>query len=117
MKLKIGDIDTTAPSNIGVRHGSCEGPTLLFIIQAVLKTMTWPVAKPQLCTNLNCSKWNKKRGVTVYELWASLLADDRVLLFNSGDDLKLGANYLYHHLSKFGLLMHITAAFGALRST
>ena len=49
MKFKIGDIDTTVPSNIGVRQGSCERPTLfLFIIQVALETMTWPVAKPQL---------------------------------------------------------------------
>ncbi len=50
MKFKIGEFDTTVPSNIGVRQGSCEayGPTLfLFIIQAALETMTWPVAKPQ----------------------------------------------------------------------
>ena len=53
------------------------------------------------------SKWNKKRGVTVYELWVSLFADDCALLFNSRDDLKLGANYLYHHFRNFGLLMHI----------
>jgi len=36
-----------------------------------------------------------------------LFADDCALLFNSRDDLAIGANYLYHHLRRFGLLMHI----------
>jgi hypothetical protein len=49
------------------------------------------------------------RDVTIFELWASLFADDCALLFNSRDDLVIGANYLYHHLRRtwFGLLMHI----------
>ena len=41
MKFKIGEIDSTVPSEIGVRQGSCEGPTLfLFIMQAALETMS-----------------------------------------------------------------------------
>ena len=49
MKFKIGEVDSSVPSNIGVRQGSCEGPTLfLFIIQAAIETMDWPVPKPQL---------------------------------------------------------------------
>ena len=112
MKFKIGEVDSTVPSEIGVRQGSCEGPTLfLFIIQAALETMIWLVEKPQFCTTkdgkITGSRWNRKRDVTVYELWASLFADDCALLFNSREDLVIGANYLFHHLRKFGLLMHI----------
>lgn len=48
-------------------------------------------AKPQFCTLkegvITGSRWNKKCGVTVYELWASLFADDKFydcsLLFNT----------------------------------
>ena len=86
MKFKIGEIDSTVPSEIGVRQGSCEGPTLfLFIMQAALETMSWPVAKPQFCTTKDGkttgSRWNRKRDVTMFELWASLFADDCALLF------------------------------------
>jgi hypothetical protein len=45
-----------------------------------------------------------KRGVTVCELRASLFAHHCAQLC---DDIKIGASYLYHHLRKFGLLMHI----------
>jgi hypothetical protein len=40
-------------------------------------------------------------------LWSSLFADDCALLFNSRADLIIGINYIYHHLQRFGLLMHI----------
>ena len=36
-----------------------------------------------------------------------LFADDCALLFNTREDMIKGANYLYHHLRRFGLLMHI----------
>jgi hypothetical protein len=32
IKFMIGDTDSTVPSKIGVRQGSCEGPTLFFFI-------------------------------------------------------------------------------------
>jgi hypothetical protein len=56
------------------------------------------------------TSWNKKRCVTVF--WATF-ADDCALLFNTRADLILGTNYLYHHLRKFGLLMHIGRDLGS----
>ena len=53
--MKIGDIDYTVDSSIGVRQGSCEGPVLfLFIMQAAIETLVWPegVEKPQFRTRL-----------------------------------------------------------------
>ncbi len=45
--VKIGEDDSEVESSIGVRQGSCEGPILFFfIMQAVMETLTWPVAKP-----------------------------------------------------------------------
>ncbi len=41
MKFKIGDIDTTVPSEIGVRQGSCEGPTLYQTGGAGNHDMVW----------------------------------------------------------------------------
>ena len=112
MKFSVGDTEASVPSKIGVRQGSCEGPTLfLFIMQAALETMEWPVAKPQFCTRkageLTGARTTRVRGVTHFDLFQSLFADDCALLFNSRQDLITGANYIYHHLRKFGLLMHI----------
>jgi hypothetical protein len=111
VKFKVGDIDTTIDSTIGVRQGSCEGPALfLFIIQAALETMDWPVAKPEFCTLENGvteGQRPRKRGVTRFEHWKSLFADDCAVLFNKRRDLVKGANYLFTHLGRFGLQMHI----------
>jgi hypothetical protein len=48
-----------------------------------------------------------KQGTTNYEHNCSLYIYDVVLFFNSRDDLRKGANYLYEHLLKYGLTMHI----------
>jgi hypothetical protein len=111
IKLKLGDDDVEISSTIGVRQGSCEGPVLfLFIMQAALETMDWPVAKPTFCTKelgpiTGAKNW--KRNVTNFELWSSLFADDCGLLFETRDDLVAGANYIFAHLKRFGLLMHV----------
>jgi hypothetical protein len=112
IKLKIGDIDSDIPSTIGVRQGSCEGPALfLFMIQAALETMEWPAAKPSLCTReegpITGAKWNRKQGVTTFDLWSSLFADDCALLFETRSDMIAGANYIAAHFKRFGLLMHV----------
>ena len=111
IKLKLGDDDVEISSTIGVRQGSCEGPVLfLFIMQAALETMDWPVAKPTFCTKevgpITGAK-NLKRNVTNFELWSSLFADDCGLLFETRDDLVTGANYIFAHLKRFGLHMHV----------
>ena len=100
------------PSTIGVRQGSCEGPALfLFIMQAAIETAEWPVEKPHFCTAeigpITGAKTNRKKEIIDFDFWASLFADDCGLLFNTRLDTITGANYLYHHLRRFGLLMHI----------
>ena len=41
------DEDKEVGSSIGVRQGACEGPILfLFITQAALERVKWPVTKP-----------------------------------------------------------------------
>lgn len=74
--------------------------------------MDWPVDKPQFHTReageVTGEKWDRKRGGTeAFNLFSSLFADDCAVLFNTREDMITGANYLYHHLQKFGLLMHI----------
>ena len=112
VKFKVGDIDTSLPSTIGVRQGSCEGPALfLFIMQAALETMEWPVDQPLFCTLEEGvtmgQNIRKKKGVTTFSLWKSLFADDCAVLFNTREDMIKGANYLFNHLQLFGLQMHV----------
>jgi hypothetical protein len=113
IKVKIGDIEIEVPSNIGVRQGSCEGPSLfLFVIQAALETMDdWPADKPVFHTRedgeITGASAHRKRGITLFELWAALFADDCALLFTTREDMVKATEYLYHHLRRFGLLMHI----------
>ncbi len=58
INVKIGEDDSEVESSIGVRQGSCEGPILLlFIMQAAMETLTWPVAKPAFRS--------RSKGVTI----------------------------------------------------
>ncbi len=60
INVKIGEDDSEVESSIGVRQGSCEGPILfLFIMQAAMETLTWPVSKPVFRT--------RSKGVTMGE--------------------------------------------------
>jgi hypothetical protein len=52
-------------------------------------------------------KWDRKREATMFELWASLFADDCAVIFNSREELVLGTQHLYSHLRKFGLEMQV----------
>jgi hypothetical protein len=49
----------------------------------------------------------RKRDASSFDLWMSLFADDCAIFFNSRADLVLGASYLFNHLRRFGLMMHI----------
>ncbi len=88
MNVYIGEDDSEVECSIGVRQGSCEIPILfLFILQAAISTLTWPVAEPAFRT--------RSKGVTMgersfrmldassFDLWTSLLADDCAIFFNS----------------------------------
>ena len=45
----------------------------------------------------------------------SLFADDCALLFTNREDMIAGTNHIYHHLKRFGLLMHIGKVDASLR--
>jgi hypothetical protein len=79
--VKVGEVESELESSIGVRQGSCEGPVLfLFIMQAAMETMKWPVPKPEFRTRANGvtmgEKSGRKRGATSFDFWLSLFADD-----------------------------------------
>ena len=115
MKFKISDLadDADVDSMIGVRQGSCEGPVLfLFIMQAAMETMTWPVKKPLFYTSEDKCKMTgetptRKHGALSFEMFASLFADDCAALFETRDDMVVGIDYMIKHLKRFGLLVHV----------
>ncbi len=60
INVNICEYDSEVGSSIGARQGSYEGPILfLFIMQAAMGTLTWPVAKPVFRT--------RSKGVTMGE--------------------------------------------------
>jgi hypothetical protein len=78
IKVKIGSAEEQVESSIGVRQGSCEDPVpvlFLFIMQAAMETMQWPVPKPQFRTRADGvtsgERSARKRGATSFDLWAS----------------------------------------------
>ena len=78
-------------------------------MQAAMETMKWPVPKPEFRTRANGvtmgEKSGRKRGATSIDFWLSLFADDCAIY--STPALITGSSYLYNHLRKFGLLMHV----------
>ena len=117
MKFKINDQaeDADVASSIGVRQGSNSGPVLfLYIMQAAMETMTWPVAEPQFCTakegepaRLHGERSTRKRGARCFQLPPSLFADDCAVVFENRNDLEVGMTYMIKHLSRFGLMVHV----------
>ena len=112
IKVKVGEVESELESSIGVRQGSCEGPVLfLFIMQTAMESMKWPVPKPEFRTRADGVTMGersvRKRGASTFEHWCSLFADDCALFFNTRSDLEIGASYLYNHLRKFGLQVHV----------
>ena len=77
--------------------------------------MVWPVTKPTFCTSRtkcktngeNHSRKHEHKTTFTFQLWSSLFADDCAVLFESRDDMVVGMNYLFKHLRKFGLHMHV----------
>ena len=95
INVKIGEEYSEVESSIGVRQGSCEGPILfLFIMQAAMETLTWPVAKPVFRTRSKGVTMGersfRKRDASSFDLWTSLLADGCAIFYNSRADLELG---------------------------
>jgi hypothetical protein len=82
-------------------------------MQAAIETLVWPngFGKPVFRTRMDGKtmgeRWDRKRGATSFEFWASLFADDCAVLFNSRAELITGTQHLFDHLRGFGLEMHV----------
>ena len=65
----------------------------LFIMQAAMETMKWPVPKPEFRTRANGAtmggKSERKRGATAFDFWLSLFADDCVIFLKLSFQLYL----------------------------
>ena len=117
VKFKINNQakDADVASSIGVRQGSNSGPILfLFIMQAAMGTMTWPVAEPQFYTakegepvRLHGERSTRKRGARCFQLPPSLFADDCAVVFENRNDMEVGMTHMIKHLSRFGLMVHV----------
>ena len=104
IKVKVGDVESELESSIGVRQGSCEGSVLfLFIVQAAMETMKWPVPKPEFCTRVNGvtmdERPERKRGASTFGFWRSLFADDCAPFFNSRADLVTSTSHTFTAIS------------------
>ncbi len=51
--------------------------------------------------------FRKRDASSSFDHWTSLFADDCAIFFNSRADLELGASFLFNHLRRFDLMMHI----------
>jgi len=111
--MKIGEEEAEIGCNVGVRQGSCEGPILfLFVMQALVETIRWPkgITLPTFHTASNAKlreNPNRTYGVDIFELWATLFADDLALMFETRDSVTDGLKYFQKHALRFGLAIHV----------
>ena len=56
---------------------------------------------------------NRKRGVASFGLFASLFVDDLSIFFETREDMVTETPYLFSHLRKFGLEMHVRSGTAA----
>jgi len=59
---------------------------------------------------------NRKRGVTPFRLFDSLLAGDCAIFFETREDMVTGKSCLFNHLRKFGLKMHVGSGTAASKT-
>ena len=80
-------------------------------MQAAPVAMEGPVAKPIFHTRADGAtpgeRFNRKCGVAPFELYASLFAGDCAIFFETRGDIVMGTPYLFSHLRRFSLEMHI----------
>ena len=106
INVKIGEGDTAVGSSTGVRQSTCEGPILfLFIMQAALEAMEWPVTKPTFRARADGvtsgERFNRKRGVAPFGLPATLTADDNEIYFETGEGMVTEKSSLSNHLRRW----------------
>jgi hypothetical protein len=103
-----------------VKQGDAMAAVLFIIVmQAMAETLTplWNeagIVTPEFRFHKETkSCYGKMKGQstntkgTAFNLFLSLYVDDGSFLFETKEDMAKGATVLYHHMKRFGLLMHI----------
>jgi hypothetical protein len=105
---------------MGVKQGDAMAAVLfILVMQAMAETLTplWEEAsivspefhfhkETKACYGKMKGQNVKTKGTT-FALFLSLYVDDGSFMFETKEDMKKGATVLYHHMKRFGLLMHI----------
>jgi hypothetical protein len=136
VRFKYGGSACKFPSLWGVKQGDNLAPVLfLFVMQAVMETVMqdWNMVEPLAYRTredgvthsrmpratwtetggagwigeMSDQDWVQHYGVTTFNFWAALYADDGGFAFGSRGALEQGGQRLFHHLKRFGLNMHI----------
>jgi hypothetical protein len=105
---------------IGVKQGDAMAAVLFIIVmQAMAETLMplWmeaEIAMPEFRFHKETKSWyGKIKGQstttkgTTFKLFLSLYVDDGSFIFKSKEDMRKRASILYHHMKRFGLLVHI----------
>jgi len=120
VKLRIGKELRLIPYTVGVKQGDNMAPVLfLFVMQAFADTLSTPLQAENIDApeyryhphrarpyGRLLSQSTTAKGRT-FHLSQLFYVDDGAFLFRSRDDLEKGANVLYAHFARFGLIMHI----------
>ena len=108
INVEIGEEGAAVDSPIGVRQGPIP---FLFITQAALGMVEWPVTRPTFRTRTNGvtpgGGLNRKSCVASFELFGSLFVDGFAIFFETREDMVTGKLCLFKHLRKFGLEIHV----------
>jgi hypothetical protein len=120
IKLSMGTEMGCVKNTIGFNQGYAMSAVLFIIVmQAMAETLTplWQQAEiiiPEFRFHKETkSCYGKMKGQctttkgTAFNLFLSLYVDDGSFLFENKRDLAKGTSILYHHMKRFGLLMHI----------
>jgi exonuclease III len=120
IKISVGTEKENIKNTMGVKQGDAMAAVLfILVMQAMAETLTplWEaanIATPQFRFHKETKAFygkmkgqNYKTKGTMFELFLSLYVDDGSFMFESREDMKKGTAILYHHMRRFGLLMHI----------
>jgi exonuclease III len=120
IKISVGTEKGSIKNTMGVKQGDAMAAVLfILVMQAMAETLSplWEDAKiatPEFRFHKETRAFygkmkgqNVKTKGSIFELFLSLYVDDGSFMFESKDDLRKGTTILYHHMKRFGLLMHI----------
>jgi hypothetical protein len=130
IKISVGTEKDKIKNTMGVKQGDAMAAVLfILVMQSMAETLTplWEkanIATPQFRFHKETKAfYNKMKGQnyktkgTMFKLFLSLYVDDGSFMFESRTDMKKGTGaILYHHMRRFGLLMHIGRDGGKLKT-